>query len=151
MIRHLTLAVGLAALLLAAGLTPVAAAPATYRPLPTATIALHPVGGSGVSGVARLKGFPASDNTLVEVRVTGLGAQTIRSARIHSQDHQQTWDLKDLRANAQGVAAITAMVPSAALIGNTYHIHVHANSLADPAGVGPELACGCPGMMMPGA
>jgi hypothetical protein len=111
--------------LLSAGLetSTAAAAPATSAPLPTALAALAPTGGSGVSGSAKLKGFPTTHNAWVQVTAKGLPA----ASRTPWQIRQGTCEAlgsvvyhssqaKALRANTLGRAVATIIVPTNAML-----------------------------------
>jgi hypothetical protein len=121
----------------------------TRQPV-TAVVDLRPVDQSGVRGVARLKGFPASDNTLVQMRVTGLAPKSVHAACIHpaadcvpcTHPCGTCRHLNDLRANAQGIAFTSVMAPSASIIGSGAQIHVHTRACQDPAGAGSVIARG---------
>jgi hypothetical protein len=110
------------------------AAPAIPMPRPTGTVALDAVGDSGVTGTARLKAFPTSNATQVELRVVGLPANSVTEWAIKAGPCGAGGPTvfappayKRLRANADGIATVTVSVPSAAILGGDYSIVIGDN------------------------
>jgi hypothetical protein len=145
---RLTIAVLIASLTLASpGMrTPLLAAPAIPTPLPTGTATLRPVGGTDVVGAAQLKGFPTSNRTLVELRVTRLPASSVHAWRLNGGSCSSLGAIvlspgpyKDLHANSQGVAFTTALLPSAMILGGQYAITVYATRATPADGI---ISCG---------
>jgi hypothetical protein len=169
MVKRLGVAVIVAALLVLPGLVNVEAA----GPI-VATATLTP-GGEGLPGVfprgtALLKAFPNIKKILVELTVEGLEPNSVHAWHIHigtcqaqgpivihpgqlfpprtlSNPVRRMEALKDLKANADGTAKVTVMLPDNPPTGGSilnngvaYYLNVHTRSTLN--GTGPGITCG---------
>lgn len=157
--RRLALALMIALLLVSPGLLAVETASAAYIPPPTATADLDDSNagdGQTVEGSATLKAFLNIKKILVQVRVTGLAPGSQHAWHIHRGTCETEGPIvimpskyKDLRANAQGIAYVNALLPDSPPTGGSiltngvpYYINVHQRGSTDPAGVGGGITCG---------